>query len=123
MHLSMLNLAVESFELLDYKDRLDYCLEFYPILIKSYIEQSISNYVKPIIVNYHNQYSSVNEVEEIYYELTDSVIYKITNNSEHFCWRTDKATLEKDHMYYGFKEDKFKIVEPAFLIGPETPLL
>mgnify|MGYP006316946725 CR=1 FL=1 len=34
--------------------------------MKSYIEQAIRNYVKPIIVNYHNHGSSTQEIEEIY---------------------------------------------------------
>ena len=91
--------------------------------MKSYIEQAIQNYVKPIIVNYHNQYSSVNEVEEIYYELTDSVIYKKTNNEQHVVWDKDIDAMKRDHMYYHFKHEKLVKTEPAYFIGPETPLL
>ena len=123
MHLGMLNLAVEAFDLNDYQDRLDYCFEFYPILSKSYVEQAISNYVRPIILNYHNQYNSSKEVEEIYYDLTNSVIYKRGISDLHIWWKTSLEELAKDNMYYNFKMDKFKIVEPPLLMGPETPLL
>lgn len=49
----------------------------------SYIEQAMSNYIKPVILDYHNQYSSFNEFEEIYYELTKTVVHKIENNKNH----------------------------------------
>ncbi|CAI2360411.1 unnamed protein product [Moneuplotes crassus] len=123
IHLGMLQLAVECYNLQDYKDRLDYCLEFYPLLIKSYIEQAISNYVKPIILNYHNQVSSLNEMEEIYYELSDSIIYNLTRNGEHLIWKTTCEEMTKDRMFYNFKEEKLKFVEPNYLLGPEPPLL
>ena len=123
IHLGMLQMAVEWYDLKDHEERLEYCMEFYPILIKSYVEQAISNYVKPIILNYHNQYNSLNEMEELYYELTDSVIYKIKRNSEHFWWKTTKEDMFRDRMYYNFKEEKFKEIEPAFMIGPEPPVL
>lgn len=98
-------------------------MEFYPFLVKSYVEQAISNYVKPIILNYHNQYSSLSEVEEIYYELTNSVIYKVKRSKAHPCWKTNNETMLRDRMYYDFKDSKFEEIEPAFLMGPEPPML
>lgn len=123
MHLGMLQLAVETFELKDYEERFEYCLEFYPFLVRSYIDQAITNYVKPLIVNYHNHYSSFKEVEEIYYERTNSVVYKYQRNDCHICWETDKERMVKDRMFYSFKTDKLVATKPAFLLGPETPLL
>jgi DNA-directed RNA polymerase beta subunit len=79
--------------------------------------------VKPIILNYHNQYSSFQEVEEIYYEMTDYVVYKLKRNEYHACWKTTKEDMLKDRMFYNFKETKLLAIEPAFIIGPETPVL
>jgi hypothetical protein len=45
------------FQLADYDSKLHYLLEYYPILMKSYTEKAIENYVKPVILNYHNHYS------------------------------------------------------------------
>jgi len=42
------------FNLHDYDQKLHYLLDYYPILMKSYIEKAIENYVKPVILNYHN---------------------------------------------------------------------
>jgi hypothetical protein len=122
VHLGMLQMAVQCYNLLDYEDRLNFCLEFYPILIKSYVEQAINNYVKPIILNYHNQYNSLKQVEEIYYELTDSVVYKLSRNN-HLCWKTTMEDMAKDRMYYNFEEESFIEIEPAFMLGPEPPIL
>ena len=123
LHLGMLQLAVDSFNLIDYQERFEYCLEFYPILMKSYIQRAISNYVKPIILNYHNHDSSYEEVEEIYYELTNWVIYKTNRSDAHYCWKTDPESMFKDRMFYNFKTEKLKLIEPALMIGPETPVL
>ncbi|CAI2361236.1 unnamed protein product [Moneuplotes crassus] len=123
IHLGMLQLAVECYDLNDHKDKLNYCCEFYPMLIKSYIDQAISNYVKPIILNYHNQVSRLTEMEEIYYEMNNSIIYTLKRNSEHIIWNTTREEMTRDRMFYNFKEGKLKFVEPSYLIGPEPPLL
>ena len=123
LHLGMLQLAVDSFELIDYQERFEYWLEFYPILMKSYIQRAISNYVKPLILNYHNQDSSFDETEEIYYEMTNWIVYKVNRSDMHYCWKTTPKSMVKDRMFYCFKLEKLKCVEPALLLGPETPLL
>ena len=76
-HLGMLQIAEENFNLKDYSERRTNALKFYPILMKSYIDKAMSNYVKAVIVNYHNHYSSFQEHEEIFNEMTGGVIYKI----------------------------------------------
>ena len=115
-------MAVECYNLKDYEDRLNYCLEFYPILIKSYVEQAINNYVKPIILNYHNQDNNLTQVEEIYYELNESVVYKRTRKN-HLCWKTTREEMARDRMYFNFKDDTLIEIEPAFMLGPEPPVL
>jgi len=42
----------------------------YPIIMKSYVEKAITNYVSSIILNYHNHYNSLKETEEIFNEMT-----------------------------------------------------
>lgn len=122
VHLGMLQMAVECYNLKDYEDRLNYCLEFYPILIKSYVDQAICNYVKPIILNYKNQYSNSRQKVEICYELNDSVLYKKTKQ-DHLCWKTTKEDMAKDRMYFNTKEERLIEIEPAFMLGPEPPIL
>ena len=123
VHLGMLHMAVEWYNLRDYQERLEYWMEFYPILVKSYVQQAIKNYVKPIILNYHNQYSSYEETEEIYYEMTDYVVYNVVKNESHRIWDTDQEKMHRDRMYYDFDVKKLHVIEPAYMIGPETPVL
>lgn len=85
MHLSMLDMAIKTFGMKDYVDDYARYIQYYELLVYSYIEQAISNYVKPIVVNYHNQYSSFKETEEIFYELTETVICtNIKNSTSHY---------------------------------------
>ena len=44
--------------------------------MKSYIEKAIENYVKPVILNYHNHFSSTDEMEEVFYERTGRILYQ-----------------------------------------------
>lgn len=76
----------------------------------SYIEQAMSNYIKPVILDYHNQYSSFNEFEEIYYELTKTVVHKIENNKNHKWWSDNIDNLKADGIYYHFKQEKLQKV-------------
>lgn len=123
-HLGMLQIAEDDFGLKDYKDRRTNALKFYPILMKSYIDKAMSNYVKAIIVNYHNQYSTLKEHEEIFNEMTGGVIYKVENSGLHTVWANATIKeMEKDKMYYSFNDKKLMPVEPAFLCSLETPLL
>ena len=76
-HLGMIRIAQEMFKLTDYDQKMNYLLEYYPILMRSYIEKAIENYVKPIILNFHNHYSQLEEIEEVFYERTGRVLYMI----------------------------------------------
>lgn len=120
----MLQIAEEDFGLKDYKERRTNALKFYPILMRSYIDKAMSNYVKAIIVNYHNQYSTLKEHEEIFNEMTGGVIYKVRSTGLHVIW--GEATIkemEKDNMYYSFKDKKLMPMQPSFLCSLEAPLL
>ena len=123
-HLGMLQIAEEDFWLKDYRLRRDNAIKFYPILMKSYIDKAMSAYVRAIILNYHNQYSSIKEHEEIFNEMTGGVIYKIHNSKLHFIWENSTVKeMEKDKMYYSFDEDHLVTLNPAFLCSLELPLL
>jgi len=82
----MLRIAQEMFKLHDYDSKLLYLLDYYPILMKSYIEKAIENYVKPVILNYHNQFSSTDEMEEVFYERTGWILYLTRQNERHLIW-------------------------------------
>lgn len=123
-HLGMLQIAEDDFGLKDYHERRTNALKFYPILLRSYIDKAMSNYVRSIILNYHNQYSTLKEHEEIFNEMTGGVIYSVNNSGLHLIW--GDATIEemeKDKMYYGFKNKKLMPMKPAFLCSMESPLL
>ena len=66
----MLTIAEDDYDLKDYNNQRQKASYFYPILMKSYVEKAISNYVQAIILNYHNHYNSMNETEEIFNEMT-----------------------------------------------------
>jgi hypothetical protein len=123
MHLSMLDMAITTFSMKEYKDNYLRYTQFYELLVSSYIEQAMSNYIRPIVLNYHNHYNSMQETEEIYYELTDIVVHKVVNNKSHKCWKTSEEDLKNDNIFYSFKYSKLHEIEPAFLIGPESPVL
>ena len=76
MHLSMLDISINTFRMTDYKDDFIKYSQSYSLLVQSYVEQAMENYIRPIVLNYHNQYSSFKETEEIYYELSETVIHK-----------------------------------------------
>ena len=123
-HLGMLQIAEDDFGLKDYQQRRNNALKFYPTLMKSYINKAMSNYVKAIILNYHNQYSTIKEHEEIFNEMTGGVIYKIVNNKFHYIWdNTSVKEMEVDKMYYSFKEKNLVQLKPAFLCSLELPML
>jgi len=123
-HLGMLQIAEDDFALQDYKERRTNALNFYPTLMRSYIDKAMSNYVKSIILNYHNQYSSIKEHEEIFNEMTGGVIYKIQNSKFHYIWlNATVKEMEKDNMYYEFDEDHLVQLNPAFLCNLELPVL
>mmetsp|Transcript_24313 Transcript_24313/g.24230 ORF Transcript_24313/g.24230 Transcript_24313/m.24230 type:complete len:179 (+) Transcript_24313:683-1219(+) len=120
----MLQIAGEEFELKDYNERRNNAIKFYPILVRSYIDKAMSNYVRAIILNYHNQYSTMKEHEEIFNEMTGGVIYKIENSKLHYIW--DKSSLKEmqnDKMYYEFDKDDLVQLKPAFLCSLELPIL
>ena len=123
MHLSMLDMAITTFKMNDYKNTYLRYVQYYELVVNSYIEQAMGTYIKPIVLNYHNQYSSFKETEEIYYELTDTVVHKVNNNKTHACWKTTDEEMKKDNMFYQFNSNKFEEIEPAFLVGPISPLL
>ena len=110
LHLSMLDMAVNSFNMNDFSFKYNKLIQYYEVLMNSYIEQAMSNYIKPVILDYHNQYSSFNEYEEIYYELTKTVVYKLENNGLHKWWSNNIKSLEKDKIYYHFKQEKLQKV-------------
>lgn len=123
LHLSMLDMAIVTFKMKEYKEIYFRYTQYYEILVHSYIEQAMSNYITPLCLNYHNQDNSLKETEEIYYELTNTVVHKVINNKSHPCWVATHEELEADRIFYPFKESKFKEVDPAFLIGAESPVL
>ena len=123
-HLGMLQIAEENFGLKDYADKRTNWIKFYPILMKSYIDKATSNYVKSIILNYHNHYSQFQEHEEIFNEITGGVIYKVNSPEIHLIWgKTNKKEMENDKMYYSFDDQKLMAANPSFLWSHETPLL
>lgn len=123
-HLGMLQIAEENFGLKDYFERRTNWLKFYPILMRSYIDKATSNYVRAIILNYHNQYSQFQESEEIFNEMTGGVIYHISRSEFHLIWnKSNLKEMENDNMYYQFNEQKLVTVNPSFLWSLETPLL
>lgn len=124
MHLTMLEMGISTFKMKDYDADYDQKKQFYDLLVQSYVEKAISNYIKPLVLNYHNQYSSFKETEEIFYERSSTVINKAENNKFHSCWTEDVEELEKDNMFYNFKTDKLNLINPPFLVdGTESPLL
>ena len=102
MHLGMLWLSQEMFQTTDYDKKLLRLLEYYPLLMRSYSEKAIENYVRPLILNYHNHYSKMEEVEEVFYERTGRVVYKIKPSDSHFIWPSSQAEMVKDWMFYEF---------------------
>ena len=132
-HLGMMKIAEEDFGLKDYSYQnsnvstshtMRNPVKFYPILMNSYIDKAMSNYVRSIIVNYHNQYSVLKEHQEIFNEMTGGVIYKVQSSGLHLIW--GDATIkemEKDKMFYNFKDKKLMPMNPSFLCTLETPLL
>lgn len=84
--MGMLAIAEDDYELSDYKDQRTRASYFYPILMKSYVEKAIQNYVRSIILNYHNHYNSLKETEEIFNEMTQGVLLKWNNQDEKYVW-------------------------------------
>lgn len=123
MHLSMLEMSISTFKMKDHKMTYQKYSQHYPLIITSYIEKAMSNYITPIVLNYHNQYSTFRETEEIYYELTKSVIYKTNKNKSHNIWPSNVAEMAKDNMFYSFSTYKLEFVEPVFMVGAISPLL
>lgn len=113
----MLEMAIKTFKMDDYKDVFTKYSNYYEFVVHSYIEQAMANYIRPIVLNYHNHDSSFKETEEIYYEMTDTVVHKVKNTKKHFCWKVNFSELEKENIFYGFKAHKLIEVEPAFLIN------
>jgi len=62
--------------------------------------------VKPVILNYHNHYAQMEEMEEIFYEWTGRVLYLIRKNERHEIWETSPEEMVKDRMFYEFKENR-----------------
>ena len=84
--------------------------------MRSYIDKATSNYVRAIILNYHNQYSQFQESEEIFNEMTGGVIYHISRSEFHLIWnKSNLKEMENDNMYYQFNEQKLVTVNPSFL--------
>ena len=79
------------------------------------------NNIEPIILNYHNHYSGFEENEEIFYERTGRVLYKVQRDDAHPIWPTSREEMEKDRMYYEFKDRKFKTIRPEYFGSIETP--
>lgn len=123
MHLSMLEISISTFKMKDYQEDYSRYIQYYDILVQSYVEKAINNYITPIILNYHNQYSSFKETEEIFYEMSETVVHKFENNKTHLCWPTNLEDMEKDNMFYSFKNHKLVEIEPPFLMGSESPVL
>lgn len=98
----MLAIAEEDYELSDYKDQRMKSAYYYPILMKSYVEKAISNYVWSIILNYHNHYGSLKETEEIFNEMTQGVILKRNNKDDKYVWDSNIDNMLKDEFYYSF---------------------
>jgi hypothetical protein len=89
-HLGVLSIAEEDFCLKDYRQIRERATMFYPILMKSYTEKAIQNYVSAIILNYHNDYNRFSETEEIFNEMSSKVIYKKNNSDEKEVWSDPK---------------------------------
>lgn len=83
MHLSMLEMSISTFKMKDYVEDYSRKKQYYDILVQSYVEQALSNYIHPVVLNYHNQYSSFMETEEIFYELSSMVVHRVENNESH----------------------------------------
>lgn len=64
--------------------------------MKSYIEKAIENYIKPLILNYHNHYGKMEEMEEVFYERTGRVLYLMRDNEKHEIWETSTEEMVKD---------------------------
>lgn len=122
-HLGMIRIGQEMFKLSDYDRKLQYLIEFYPVLMRSYTEKAIENYIRPIILNYHNQYSKMDEIEEIFYEKTGQVLYKIKSNDWHAIWPCSREEMVKDRMFYEFDERKLRFVDPPIIGMIETPII
>ncbi|CAI2364370.1 unnamed protein product [Moneuplotes crassus] len=124
MHLSMLDMSISTFKMKDYCEDYSRNKQYYDLLMQSYVEQALANYIHPVVLNYHNQYSSFKETEEIFYELSSMVVHRVENNKTHSCWNADIEEMKKDNMFYHFKFDKLKEIDPPFFAeGTETPLL
>ena len=91
------------FGLTDYDKKLNHLLSFYPVLMRSYTEKAIENYIRPVILNYHNQFSRTERNEEIFYQRTNRVILSFKKD-DHFIWPTSKEEMLKDRMFYEFKD-------------------
>ena len=91
--------------------------------MKSYIEKAIENYVKPVILNYHNQFSSTDEMEEVFYEKTGWILYLTRQNDRHLIWQgATKEDMKKDSMIYEFLDKKLEQVNPI-IQNIECPMI
>jgi hypothetical protein len=92
--------------------------------MRSYTEKAILNYTSSIILNYHNHYSSLDEHEEIFNELSGGVIYRVNNCGIKQIWGAGTCVeMLKDGMFYSFSEGKLVPVKPALRCVGETPHL
>ena len=123
-HLGMLQIAEDDFGIIDYKERRKNALKFYPTLVKSYIDKAISVYVRSIVLKYHSMGSSFKEYEMIFNEITEGMIYRVNNTSLHPIWDgTTVKEMEKDKMFYSFKDKKLVPLKPSFLCSMDSPVL
>lgn len=120
----MMSIAEDDFDLKDYQSQRQKAAYIYPILMKSYVEKAISNYVWSIILNYHNHYNSLKETEEIFNEMSQSVICKKNNQDEKYVWNPPSLDqMLKDEIYYSFQMSKLEQVKPALWVVGESPHL
>ena len=118
----MIRIGQEMFGLADYAGKLAELLSHYPLLMRSYMEQAIQNYISPLILNYHNHYNKSQHVEEIFYERTGRVIYQV-ETAKHFCWKATREELIRNRIFYEFKDKDLVQLEHPFLGLIETPLV
>lgn len=113
LHLGLLTLAEEDFDLKDYAEIRAKALQFYPVLMRSYVEKAIQTYTENLILNYNNQISN-NESEEIFNELTGGVIFRRNNSDVKVYWGEQSArSLLDDGIFYSFSEGKIVQAKPA----------
>ena len=128
LHFGLLHLAIEDYDLTAYIPTQQKASKTYPMLMRSYCLKAVSNYSSSVIINYHNHFTSLDEVEEIFIEspsMSGLVLFRKSNTEGKPIWLDNPTTKQmiKDGMYYSFPINKMQTMKPKLWVVGETPHL